>query len=149
MAFETLKPTGGRAGANEPVISLRKSGGIGINQPALDKFFEDAEYIKIDYDDEENLLRLTPQQEDTADNYTLTRSDSGGSVTPKGPMRRHGLIPDITTRYAPSWNGNNSAAIIDLEEDEIGTYGSPRSEEEGGSGEDEGTERVGDEAEAE
>ena len=144
MAFETLKPSGGRAGANEPVISLRKSGGIGITQPALDKFFEDAEYIKIDYDDEENLLRLTPQEEDTTENYKLTRSDSGGSVTPKSPMRQHGLIPDITTRYEPSWNGNNSAAVIDLDEDKIGTYGSPREEDEGGgsSSEAEGEEEA-------
>lgn len=134
MGFEKIEPTGGRAGANEPVISLRKSGGIGINNPALDEFFEDAEAAELHYNEEENQLALKPVEEKEPDNYTLTRSDSGGSVTPKGPLKRLDLIPEITTRYEPEWDDDEELVVISLD-DEIGTYGSPRSEEdESGSG---------------
>lgn len=128
MAFETLEPTGGRAGTTTPVISLRKSGGIGINQPALNEYFENSEAIKIQYDDEENLLGLKPENEKTNENYTLTRSDSGGSITPASPLNRRDLIPDITTRYEPEWDDDEELLVIRLD-DPIGTYGSPRSEE--------------------
>lgn len=131
MGFEKIEPTGGRAGTTQPVISLRKSGGIGINQPALDEYFENAEAAEFYYDQENNRIGLKPVDEKQDDNYTLTRSESGGSVTPKNPLKQFDLIPDITTRYEPEWDDDEELVVISLN-DSIGTYGS-RDEDESGS----------------
>lgn len=123
MAFEKIEPSGGRAGTTEPVISLRKSGGIGINQPALDEYFENSEAAEFHYDQENNRVGLKPVDEKQSDNYALTRSDSGGSITPKNPLKRFDLIPDITTRYEPEWDDDEELVVIDVD-NSIGTYGS-------------------------
>ena len=129
MAFEKLRPTGGRGGSSEPTISLRKSAGIGINQTALEEYFEGAEEVELHHDPDNNVLALEPVVEGTSDSYTLTRSDSGGSVTPKGPLQRRNLVPDVTTRYEPQWDEDEEWVVLHLDED-IGTYGEPDEEAE-------------------
>lgn len=139
MGFEKIEPTGGRAGANEPLISLRKSGGIGINQPALDEYFENSESVDFYYNEEDNQIGLKPFDDKEEGDYTLTRSDSGGSVTPKNPLKRFDLIPDITTRYEPETGENEDGeelVVISLE-DPIGTYGSRDESGSEASGEEE------------
>ena len=122
------------------MISLRKSGSIGINNKALEEFFEDAGAVVVYYDEPENRLGLKPVEDKDADEdaYTLSRSDSGGSVTPTSILKRHSLVPDITTQYSPEnvkVNQNLEVVSIDLD-DPIGTYGSPDDGEESGSDDD-------------
>lgn len=121
-----------RGSSSEPMISLRKSGSIGINTAALEEFFKDShEYVEVFYDEENNKLGLLPKEEETDSTYTLTRSNSGGSVTPSSFLNSNGLVPPITTQYAPfedSLNGDNTLVSIDIDE-ELGTYGSPDEEE--------------------
>jgi hypothetical protein len=131
MSLEKFTPTGGRAGANEPLISMRKSGGIGINQKALDGYFENAEAVELYYDEESNEVGLKPIEEKSeSSHYTLTRTENSGSVTPKAFVNQHGLIPTtddgepVTKRYDPYWNGNNQIVLIDMDEPE-GQYGTP------------------------
>ena len=131
MSLEKFTPTGGRAGANEPLISMRKSGGIGINQKALDEYFENAEAVEMYYDEESNEIGLKPIEEKSEpSHYTLTRTESSGSVTPKAFINQHGLIPTtdddepVTKRYDPYWNGNNQIVLIDMDAPE-GQYGTP------------------------
>ena len=139
MSLEKFTPTGGRAGANEPLISMRKSGGIGINQKALDEYFENAEAVELYYDEESNEVGLKPIEEKSeSSHYTLTRTESSGSVTPKAFINQHGLIPTtdegepVTKRYDPYWNGNNQIVLIDMDEPE-GQYGSPGIEDDSDS----------------
>lgn len=132
MPFEKAK-AGSRGGtSNQPLISLRKSGGIGINQAAFEEFFDDAEHVEIFVDEEENQLGLKPLDEESDDSYTLSKSESGASVMPMSVMNRYQLTPDITTRYVPSKekiNGSTELVVVDLDE-EYDTYGKPKSEEE-------------------
>lgn len=128
MDLEKFEPTGGRAGANQPLISIRKSAGIGINQPALEKYFNDAEAAEVYYDESENVIGLKPAEEKQQDNYTLTRTENGGSVTPKAFFNQYDLAPEVTKRYEPEWNGNNTIVLVHLD-DPVGTYGSPADEE--------------------
>jgi len=135
MPWERLEPSGA-----QPQISLRKSAGIGINQTALDQFFEDAKSVNIQFNKEENMLGLEPVSEKSEGDYTLTRSNSGGSVTPKSWLNRLNLIPrndegqKITKRYDPemieSGDGNQIVAI-DLDKP-VDTYGKAEGEEEDG-----------------
>jgi hypothetical protein len=126
MPFEKVESSGRGAGA-QPKISLRKSGSIGVNNSALEEYFEEGEeYVELYYDAEENRLGLLGLEEESESSFTLSRSDSGGSVTPMSFLRGEGLIPDVTTQYSPDTqklNGDTELVVIDLD-DPIGTYGS-------------------------
>ena len=141
MALEKFTPTGGRAGSNQPLISMRKSAGIGINQKALDEYFEDAEAVELYYDEETNEIGLKPIKEKSESaHYTLTRGESGGgSVTPKAFIQQFDLVPTtddgepVTKHYEPDWNDDNEIVLIDMDEP-VGQYGTPGAEtEDGGS----------------
>jgi len=136
MPFEKFEGGGqGRSGSTAPKISLRKSGSLGINNNALEQFFEDSEAAVMYYDEEENQVGIQPleSKDDDENAYTISKSDSGGSITPSAFLKRYDLIPDITTQYTPeakAVNQNLELVTIDLD-NPIGTYGSPSSEEEG------------------
>jgi len=135
MGFEKFEAGGqGRGGGSEPMISLRKSGSIGINQAALDEFFEeDDEAVVMYYDEEEKQVGLEPVKDKDEDNaYTLTRSDSGGAVAPRAFLRTHDLIPDVTQQFHPETvKVNQNLELIAFQTDQVvRTYGSPDEEEE-------------------
>lgn len=134
MTFEKYESTGqGRGGGTTvPKISLRKSGSIGINNKALEEYFPDAGAVVMYYDDDENRVGLKPVTDKDAEDgaYTLSRSDSGGSVTPSSFLNQHDLVPDITTQYSPEMvkvNQNLELVSIDLD-DPLTTYGSREDE---------------------
>lgn len=115
------------------MISLRKSGSIGINNAALEKFIEDGEeYIEIYYDEEDNQIGLKPLESETEDSYTLSLSESGGAVAPTSFLKRQNLIPEVTTQYEPrlrNLNENTEIIVIKLDEPKA-TYGEPDTETE-------------------
>lgn len=135
MPFEKFEGGGqGRGGGTTPPkISLRKSGSIGINNAALKEFFEDADAAVMYFDEDENKVGIEPlpSKEDDENAYMISKSDSGGSITPSAFLNSHDLVPDITTQYAPELetvDGDLELVTIDLD-DPIGTYGSPADEE--------------------
>lgn len=126
MSFEKVKPNSSSGGS--PKISLRKSGGFGINNATLEEYFpEDAEGVVIYYDEENNKVAFEPSDENGDEAYALSRTDSGGSVTALSFINRYQLEPEITTQYAPEEN-DDGLIVIDLD-DPIGTYGSPKEDE--------------------
>lgn len=120
------------------MISLRKSGSIGINQAALDEYFEDQDGAVMYYDSEENQVGIEPVVDKDADEaaYTISKTDSGGTSAPKAFLRNYGLIPDVTTQYDPQWNDSEDLLVIDLDAPKK-EYGSADSD---GEGEDDGEE---------
>lgn len=139
MTFEKFESTGsGRGGSTEPKISIRKSGSLGINNAALEEFFsEDTEAVVMYFDEDENRVGMEQVEDKDEDDaaYTLTRSDSGGSVTPTAFLRRNQLIPERTEQYKPSTHKVNqnleliTVNVGDDSEDFLGYYGSPDDEE--------------------
>lgn len=135
MGFEKLKKAGRGGGNTEPMISLRQSGSIGINREALDEFFEGAEGIVLHYDSEENKLGLEPVEDvdEDEDAYTLSRSDSGGSVTPSAKLKEHDLVPEeVSKQYRPELVETDEVeelVVIDVD-DHFRTYGTPESQDE-------------------
>jgi len=128
--FKKLSGSSRGRGPAPPKISLRKTGSIGINQPALEDFFdEDDEYVILYFDEENNKLGLRGVEEESDDTYTLTRSESGGAVTPMSELKQNGLIPNITTQYSPEMEnmGDTELVTIDLD-NPLDTHGSPADE---------------------
>jgi len=134
MAFEKFDDSGsgrGRPAGTDPMISLRKTGSIGINQAALTEFFEENGGAVMYYDEESERIGIKPVADKDADEaaYSLTRSDSGGTLAPKAFLRTYGLIPEVTTQYSPKWDDDAELVSIDLTTP-LKTYGSPTGDEE-------------------
>lgn len=134
MPFEKFDEAGsgrGRPPGTEPMISIRKSGSIGVNQAALDEYFEDTDGAVMYYDEDENQVGIEPVADKDADDaaYTVSKTDSGGTIAPKAFLERYELVPEVTTQYDPVWDDEEGFVVIDLE-DPKKTYGSPDDEDE-------------------
>jgi hypothetical protein len=132
MGFEKFDEAGsgrGRPPGTEPMISLRKSGSIGVNQAALDEFFEDEDGAVMYHDEDADQVGIEPVDDKDADEaaYTVSKTDSGGTIAPKAFLERYDLVPEVTTQYDPSWDDDEALVVLDLDEPKK-TYGSPDEE---------------------
>ncbi|WP_390241630.1 hypothetical protein [Halobaculum halobium] len=113
------------------MISIRKSGSIGVNRAALEEFFEDNEGAVLYFDEDVNRIGIEPVPDTDADDaaYTVSVTDSGGTIAPKAFLETYDLIPDVTTQYDPVWDDDDDQSLVVLNlEDPTGTYGSPDDE---------------------
>ena len=132
MTFEKFDETGrgrGRPTGADPMISIRKSGSIGINGAALEAFFTDEDGAVMYYNKEDHQIGIEPQPDQDAEEaaYTVSRTDAGGTIAPKAFLEEYELIPEITTQYEPRWHDERDLVVVDLA-DPIGTYGTPDDE---------------------
>ena len=131
MGFEKFDDSGsgrGRPEGTDSMISLRKSASIGVNRAALEEFFGDNEGAVMYYDDEEQKIGIDPVDDNDADEaaYTVSVTDSGGTIAPKAFLEKYDLVPDVTTQFAPEWDDADEQSLIVLDlDDPIGTYGTP------------------------
>jgi len=138
MPFEKFEGTGSGAGATvtEPRISLRKSGSIGINNVALDEYFDGYDAAVMYFDEAENQVGLEPvEDKESAEHaYTVNKTESGGAVTASSFLRGNDLVPNITTRYSPEQQTvDDDLELITIDLDNpMGTYGEPADEENSG-----------------
>ncbi|WP_255150214.1 hypothetical protein [Halorarius halobius] len=128
MGFEKFDEAGsgrGRPAGADPMISIRKSGSIGVNQAAIEEYFVESDGAVMYFDEEQNQVGIEPVDDKDADEaaYTITKTDSGGTIAPKAFLERFELIPEVTTQYDPELS-DDDLVVIDLD-DPTGTHGSP------------------------
>lgn len=129
MAWKKMKG-GSRGRSSSQMISLRKSGSIGINSKTLEEHFNGYEHAEVFFDDENNKLGFKPVEEPTDESYTLHRSNGSGVLTPTSILKDNDLIPEQTTQFAPEIEqpGNYTLIAVDLD-DPVRKYGSAEDEE--------------------
>lgn len=126
MGFEKFDESErGRTARTEPKVSLRKSGSIGINQAAISEYFADDDGAVLYFDGDDNRIGIEPVADSDADEaaYTVSKTDSGGTIAGQAFLAQYDLTPAVTTQYAPGWDDDHSFVVIDLD-DPTGTYGS-------------------------
>lgn len=128
MPFEKFEDAGsgrGRPPGSDPMISLRKSGSIGINQAAVEEYFADDDGAVMYYNEEENRIGIEPVADKEADDaaYTVSKTDSGATVAAQAFLEEYDLLPDITTQYDPDWDDDEGLVTVDLDNPKK-TYGS-------------------------
>ncbi len=133
MGFEKFDETGrgrGRPAGTDPKISLRKSGSIGVNQAAVEEYFAEDDGAVLYFDGEENRVGIEPVEDSDADEaaYTVSKTDSGGTIAGQAFLEEYDLLPDITTQYVPEWDDEDGLVTVDLDEP-AKTYGSADDEE--------------------
>lgn len=127
MAFEKYEDTGrgrGRPAGADPMISIRQSGSIGINSAALEAYFDDADGAVLYFNDDDEQIGIEPVEDADAEDaaYTVSKTDSGGTIAPRAFLEDYDLIPDVTTQYEPELDEDRGLVIVDLDKP-IGTYG--------------------------
>lgn len=129
MGFDKFDEAGsgrGRPAETEPMISIRKSGSIGVNQASLEEYFEEDDGAVMYYDEDNTQVGIEPVADKDADEaaYTVSKTDSGGTIAAQAFLTTYGILPDVTTQYTPSWNDDEALITIDLDTPKK-TYGSP------------------------
>jgi hypothetical protein len=132
MAFEKFDDAGsgrGRPAGTDPIVSLRKSGSVGVNQAAIEEYFDGEDGAVMYYDDDANQMGIEPVEDKDADEaaYTVSKTDSGGTIAAQAFLEEYDLLPDITTQYEPDWDDDENLVTADLD-DPHKTYGSPDDE---------------------
>lgn len=132
MAFEKFDDAGsgrGRPAGTDPIVSLRKSGSVGVNQAAIEEYFDGEDGAVMYYDDDANQVGIEPVNDKDADEaaYTVSKTDSGGTIAAQAFLEEYDLLPDITTQYEPDWDDDEGLVTADLD-DPHKTYGSPDDE---------------------
>jgi len=130
MGFEKFEGVGSKRGrplGADPMVSLRKSGNIGINRAALEAYFADDDGAIMYYDGDNARIGIEPVADSDADAaaYSVTKTDSGGTIVPKTFLEEYDLVPKVTTQYEP--DRDEDLIVVDLD-DPIGTHGSPDDE---------------------
>lgn len=122
MAFEKVEGNY----TDDAKISLRKSGTVGFNEALIQEFFVDVDNVEIYFDADNNKIGFKAINEPTKSSYKISEQSSGGTVGCTAFLKRHDLVPAVTTRYEPSTqkiNDDVELIVIDLD-DELDTYGS-------------------------
>lgn len=121
MGFKKFTKKGGNGGGGGstvgPRISLRKSGSVGINNAAVEEYFEENDYVELFNDAVNQKVGLYPRKRKTEDSYKVRKSGKkghGGQVTCKAFLQEYDIIPDRTTRYKASWDEEQELIVIDL-----------------------------------
>ena len=112
MPFEKFEKSTG----NGPRISLRKSGSIGLNAPAINEHFSNQSWVVLYYDSENRRVGLEPKSEKSKDTYTVQKRDGtkhGGSIHAKAFMREYELIPNKTKQYKAHQDEETGLVYID------------------------------------
>lgn len=133
MGFEKFEEAGrgrGRPAGADPMISLRKSGSIGINAAAMAEYFDEWDGAVMYYNAEDHQIGIEPVADKDADEaaYTVSKTDSGATIAPRAFLEDYELIPAVTTQFEPHWDDDRGMVILHLD-DPTGTYGAPADEE--------------------
>jgi hypothetical protein len=107
----------GRPPATEPKISLRKSGSIGVNQVALDMYFDDCDGAVLYYDSDDNRMAIRPVPDKSAAEaaYTVSRVETGGTIGAVAFLKEFDLEPDVTKQYTPEWDDEEDILLVNLD----------------------------------
>lgn len=132
MPLEKFDESGtgrGRPEGTDPMISLRKSKSVGVNRTALEEYFDEMDAAVMYYDEEENVVGIEPVEDKDSDEaaYTVSKSDSGGTIAPQAFLERYDLTPEVTTQYTPEWDDDDGMILIDVDNPKR-KYGDPDDE---------------------
>lgn len=122
--FTDTKKGRGRPQQSEMMLSLRKSGSIGINRVTMEEFFDQNDGAVMYYSQETKQIGIEPVESAAADDaaYTVTKSDASGTISAQAFLRQYDLVPEQTTQYTPEWDEDAELLVVDIE-NPTKTYG--------------------------
>jgi len=104
----------------EPLVTIRKSGVIGINSEAMERFFGEARYLEFYYDRKNKRIGLKPLRDRTKDSYTVfpSKRSKSANVFARKFLRFYGIDFSKTKSYVPYWDDEGKLLVVDLQKGE-------------------------------
>jgi alkanesulfonate monooxygenase SsuD/methylene tetrahydromethanopterin reductase-like flavin-dependent oxidoreductase (luciferase family) len=121
MVFEkfTKKGSSGGRSGQKPYISLRRSGTVGVNNAATEKYLDGYDWGVMAYDKVNRLVGIELHEQEVEGAYKIRKSDReghGSNINCRAFTREYGLIPDRTTRYDVQQDNEGEMLILELDE---------------------------------
>jgi hypothetical protein len=115
MAWETFKRRS-RPSPKDPMVSLSKSGIIGLNAAVTRNIIGDNRFAHLLFDRDRHLIGIKFIKNSDQDAYPVkcTRNMSHGSVAGVSFLKTYGIFPDETTGYPATFDESNKILVVDI-----------------------------------
>jgi hypothetical protein len=115
MAWETFKRST-RPNTKDPMITLSKSGQIGLNTAITKRLIGDAKFALLLFDKERLLLGIKFLKNSETDAYPikLTKSKSHGSISGLAFMKTYGVFSEHTQVYPAKFDESARMLVADV-----------------------------------
>lgn len=115
--WETFKRRN-RPSPKEPMVSLSKSGMIGLNAAVTRNIVGDNQFAHLLFDKERHLIGVKFLKQKDADAYPVkcTKNKGHGSIAGVSFLKTYGIYPSETTQYMATFDDNAKILIIDVSE---------------------------------
>ncbi len=125
--WETFKRRS-RPSPKEPMVSLSKSGMIGLNAAVTRNIIGDNQFAHLLFDKERHLIGIKFLKQKDMDSYPVkcTRNKSHGSIAGVSFLKTYKVFPSETTAYPATYDDNTKILVIDVSEKQEGESESRR-----------------------
>lgn len=127
MAFELFKRRT-RPSPKEPMVSLSKSGMIGLNAAVTRNILGDNKFAHLFFDKDKHLIGIKFLKNSDPDAYPVkcTKNMSHGSIAGVSFLKTYGIFPDDTKAYPATFDDNNKILVVDVSGEEIAKGGAKK-----------------------
>jgi hypothetical protein len=115
MAWELFKRRT-RPSPKDPMVTLSKSGMIGLNTAVTKNILGENRYAHLFFDREKRFIGIKFQKNSDQDAYPVkcTPSMTHGSVAGVSFLKTYGIFPDETTAYPATFDDTNKILVVDI-----------------------------------
>lgn len=114
--------------AKDPMVTLSKSGIIGLNAAVTKNVLGENRYAHLLFDKEKRLIGIKFQRNSDQDAYPIkcTPTMTHGSLAGVSFLKTYGVFPDETTAYPASFDDTNKILVVDISGAEVAKGGAKR-----------------------
>jgi len=115
MAWETFKRSR-RPSPKDPMVTLSKSGMIGLNSAVTRNIIGDNRFAHLLFDRDRRLIGIKFLKNNDSDAYPIKCSNNMGHGTIAGVsfLKTYGIFPERTTAYPASFDERNKILVADV-----------------------------------
>jgi len=105
-----------RPSPKDPMVTLSKSGIIGLNTAVTKNILGDSRYAHLFFDKEKRFIGIKFKKERDQDTYPVkcTPSMTHGSLAGISFLKTYGIFPDETTAYPASFDETNKILVVNI-----------------------------------
>ena len=115
MPFIKFEGKTGRGISAQPMLTVGKSGIVGVNKSATQEYgLRDYKYAGLYYDPEGKRIGIKPTNDESEANCTLRDRQSGMDISAKSFLERFGIDYSATTRYELERDEQNDMLVAQI-----------------------------------
>ncbi len=105
-----------RPSTKDPMVTLSKSGLIGLNSAIARNILGDSKYAVLLFDRQQSLVGIKLLKANEPDAYPIkvTKSRSHAALSGLAFMKSHGLVPQETTAFPADFEPSDGLLVVDV-----------------------------------